>query len=128
MICGICSEPATHYFATVGKGNQGRCAIHAAQFGYPQYLVELNPPRPALCQPAYLIQLWKGDGEKDEVAEIWPFEEELAEFWVRMASDCGEDAAEWLVGDAAYEPYQAQFLETPDLQVEVTRVTNLLLV
>ncbi|AFU62138.1 hypothetical protein D854_gp04 [Streptomyces phage R4] len=128
MICGICSEPATHYFATVSRGNAMRCQHHADQFGYPQYLVEINPPKPAIRQPGYVIQFWDGSGNGDEVAEIWPFEEELSEWWVQNISACDKRSAEWLVGDAAYHPYEAQFLEAQDVHVEVTRVTCLPLV
>ncbi|WP_436739943.1 hypothetical protein [Streptomyces sp. BBFR102] len=126
MICGICSKPATHYFATA-RGNQGRCQRHADQFGYPEYLVELTPPKPALRQPGYVIQFWDGSGEGDAVAEVWPFPEELAEWWVQNISGCDSFSAERLVEDAAYRPYEPHLMETAGVQVEVTRVTLLTL-
>ncbi|ATI18784.1 hypothetical protein SEA_DAUDAU_83 [Streptomyces phage Daudau] len=128
MICGICSDKATHYFATVGKGNQGRCYDHAMQFGYPEYLVEINPPKPALRQPGYVILFNEGNGNEDEVAVTWPFEEELASWWVGNITGCESVDADWLVADAAYDPYRPQYLERTDVTVEVTRVTCLALV
>lgn len=125
MICGICSDKATHYFATVSRGNQGRCQYHADQFGYPEFLVELNPPMPALRQPGYVILFNEGDGQEDEVAVTWPFAEELASWWVENISGVTEFDAKWMVNDAAYDPYHPQYLEKGDLTVEVTRVTRL---
>ncbi|MEU0344225.1 hypothetical protein ABZ092_36125 [Streptomyces bobili] len=125
MICGICSDKATHYYVTGRGDNAGRCQYHADQFGYPQYLVELNPPKPALRTPGYLIQFWDGDGEGDDIAAVWPFPEELSEWWVENISACDKVSAQWLIGDAAYEPYDPKFLEATGVSVEVTRVTNL---
>jgi hypothetical protein len=128
MICGICSEKATHYYATIGRGDQGRCADHAAQFGYPQYLVELDPPLPALRQPGYVILFNEGNGNEDEVAVTWPFAEELAAWWVENITGADKNDADWLIGDAAYDPYRPQYLEKGEVTVEVTRVTTLTLV
>ncbi|MEV5330845.1 hypothetical protein [Streptomyces werraensis] len=125
MRCTICSEHASHYFRTVGGENVGRCPYHADQFGYPEYLVEINPPRPALRTPAYLIQFWDGSGQDDPVAAVWPFEDDLAEWWVSNVTACDKRSAEWLVADAAYAPYEPQFLDAAGVHVEVTRVTSL---
>ncbi|MFG2923898.1 hypothetical protein ACGFYA_20610 [Streptomyces sp. NPDC048305] len=125
MICGICSASATHYYRTVRGDNAGRCQYHADQFGYPQYLVELNPPKQAVRLPGYVIQFWEGDGTEDEIAAIWPFEEELSEWWVQSTTACDKRSAEWLVGDAAYEPYAPKYLDAAGIRVEVTRVTTL---
>ncbi|AXQ61132.1 hypothetical protein SEA_HANK144_78 [Streptomyces phage Hank144] len=128
MNCGICSSPATHYFATVGQGNQGRCYEHAMRFGYPEYLVELNPPKPALRQSGYIINFNDGEGNEDEVAMVWPFAEELAAWWVDNIVGCGETEAEWLISDAIYDSYRPQYLEKASATVEVTHVTCLTLV
>ncbi|QOV06211.1 hypothetical protein KGG72_gp81 [Streptomyces phage Salutena] len=126
MRCTICSDQATHYYRSVGGENVGRCAYHADQFGYPEYLVEINPPRPALRTPAYLVQFWDGLGmDQDPVAAVWPFAEELAEWWVQNITAADKGKVEWLMSDAAYAPYGAQLMETQDVTVEVTRVTSL---
>ncbi|WAB08785.1 hypothetical protein SEA_ANDRIS_81 [Streptomyces phage Andris] len=125
MICGICSDKATHYYRTVRGDNAGRCQYHADQFGYPQYLIELAPKRAALRIPGYVILFNEGNGNEDEVAVTWPFEAELAEWWVGniTAADTGD--VRWLIEDAAYDPYRPQYLERRDMTVEVTRVTCL---
>jgi hypothetical protein len=128
MICGICSDQATHYYRTVRGDNAGRCQYHADQFGYPQYLIELNPPRPALRQPGYVILFNEGNGQEDEVAVTWPFEEELASWWVENITGTDKVNAEWLVADAAYDPYRPQYLEKGEVTAEVTRVTTLAIV
>ncbi|ATI19019.1 hypothetical protein KGG85_gp80 [Streptomyces phage Tefunt] len=128
MLCGICSGKATHYYRSVGKGNQGRCAYHAGQFGYPEYLIELEPPKAAIRQPGYVILFNEGNGQEDEVAVTWPFEEELASWWVGNVSGADDSEVEWLVSDAAYDPYAPQYLEKGRVTVEVTRVTTLALV
>lgn len=128
MRCGICSDPATHYYRTVGGDNAGRCHYHASQFGYPEYLVELNPPKPALRQPGYVIVFNDGEGQQSETDITWPFEEELAEFWVSSIAAADPLKTRWLVSDAAYEPYKPMYLEQKDLTVEVTRVTRLAIV
>lgn len=130
MICGICSERATHYYRTAGGDNAGRCQFHADQFGYPEYLIELTPAPVAIRQPGYLIQFWDGNGEdQDAVAAVWPFEAELAEWWVQNITACRKEQADWAVADAAYAPYEPQFLDGPsDVTCEITRVTVLSLV
>lgn len=128
MRCGICSDPASHYYRTVGGENAGRCHYHASQFGYPEYLVELNPPKPAIRQPGYVIVFNEGDGQPRDLDLIWPFEEELAEFWVGSIADVDKLMTRWLVSDAAYEPYQPMYLEQGGVTVEVVRVTCLALV
>lgn len=128
MFCVICSSEATHYYDTVGGEKSGRCAYHAEQFGYPEYLIELHPPRPALRVPGYVILFNEGSGNVDEVAVTWPFEEELAAWWVRNITAADEAETDGLVGDAAYDPYRPQYLERSNVTVEVTRVTCLSLV
>lgn len=128
MNCGICYDKATHFYKSVGKGNQGRCAYHAEQFGYPEYLIELAPPKAALRVPGYVILFNAGDGTEDEVGEIWPFEEELAGWWVGNIIAADEPDVRWLMEDAAYEPYRPHYLERSNRAVEVTRVTCLPLV
>ncbi|MFE3589421.1 hypothetical protein ACFXOY_18090 [Streptomyces niveus] len=128
MICAICSEQATHYYRTAGGNNSGRCRYHAEQFGYPEYLVELVPPRTALRVPGYVILFNDGDGNEDEVAATWPFEEERAEWWVETVAACDAEAARWLVTDAAHDRYRPQYLEAVRVTVEVTRVTCLPLI
>ncbi|UFD98014.1 hypothetical protein PQC18_gp76 [Streptomyces phage Pablito] len=128
MRCGICSDKATHYYKSHGKGNQGRCAYHAEQFGYPEYLVELEPPKAALRVPGYVILFNEGNGNEDEVAVVWPFEEELAEWWVGHISAAEKSDVQWLIDDAVYDPYRPQYLERGEVTVEVTRVTCLTLV
>ncbi|ATI18941.1 hypothetical protein SEA_SQUEAKYCLEAN_78 [Streptomyces phage SqueakyClean] len=128
MICGICSDKATHYYRTVGGDNAGRCQYHADQFGYPEYLIELEPPKAALRQPGYVILFNEGNGNEDEVAVTWPFAEELAEWWVENITAAEKSDVQWLVADAAYDPYRPQYLERRDVTVEVTRVTCLALV
>ncbi|MFJ6893575.1 hypothetical protein [Streptomyces hokutonensis] len=108
--------------------NHGRCFDHARQFGYPEYLVELNPPKPALRVPGYVILFQEGDGQEDEVAVTWPFQEELASFWVESVSGADKVDSDWVVADAAYDPYRPQYLEKQGVTVEVTRVTTLTLV
>jgi hypothetical protein len=128
MRCTICSELATHYYRNGRGENAGRCFDHAAQFGYPEYLIELNPPKPALRVPGYVILFQEGNGQEDEVAVTWPFEEELASFWVERVSGADKVDSDWVVADAAYDPYRPQYLEKQGVTVEVTRVTTLTLV
>ncbi|WP_420312561.1 hypothetical protein ACOB87_38020 [Streptomyces sp. YS-B37] len=128
MNCAICSELATHYYRNGRGENTGRCYDHAAQFGYPEYLVELNPPKPALRVPGYVILFNEGNGQEDEVAVTWPFAEELASFWVGNISGADRNDSDWVVADAAYDPYRPQYLERQGVTVEVTRVTTLTLV
>lgn len=125
MICTICSDQATHYYRSAAGENVGRCQYHADQFGYPEYLREITPPRPALRTPGYIVQLMDGDGDCDPIGDVWPFESELVEFWVQAVSDADKQAVEWLVADAAYAPYEPQFMEAAGVCVEVTRVTSL---
>jgi hypothetical protein len=129
MNCSICSDPATHYYRSAAGQNVGRCGYHAEQFGYPEYLIELNPPKPAMRVPGYVIQFWDGSGEhQDSTAVTWPFAEELAEWWVQHITDADKGKVHWMMSDAAYAPYHPQFLKARDVTVEVTRVTCLPLV
>jgi len=128
MRCTICSELATHYYRNGRGENTGRCFDHAAQFGYPEYLIELNPPKPALRVPGYVILFQEGNGNEDEVAVTWPFEEELASWWVGNIASADKFDSDWLIADAAYDPYRPQYLEKGGVTVEVTRVTTLTLV
>ncbi|MBQ0949231.1 MULTISPECIES: hypothetical protein [unclassified Streptomyces] len=125
MICTICSDRATHYYRSAGGDNVGRCQYHADQFGYPEYLVEINPAPKAVRLPAYVIQFADGQGEIDEIGAIWPFADDLAEFWVQAVAESSKENAEWVVADAAYAPYEPQYLESREVTVEVTRVTSL---
>ncbi|WDS51797.1 hypothetical protein SEA_TRIUMPH_83 [Streptomyces phage Triumph] len=128
MLCGICSDKATHYYRTVRGDNAGRCQYHADQFGYPEYLIALEPPKAALRQPGYVILFNEGHGNVDEVALTWPFEADQAEWWVQTISAADVADTRWLVEDAAYDPYRPQYLERRNVTVEVTRVTCLSLV
>ncbi|MFF8845514.1 hypothetical protein ACF08N_22770 [Streptomyces sp. NPDC015127] len=125
MICGICSDKATHYYRTAGGENAGRCQYHADQFGYPEYLIELEPPKAALRVPGYVILFNEGNGNEDEVAVSWPFAAELAEWWVENITAAEKSDVRWLIEDATYDPYRPQYLEQGSLTVEVTRVTSL---
>ncbi|AVO22566.1 hypothetical protein PBI_PAEDORE_83 [Streptomyces phage Paedore] len=128
MICGLCSDAATHYYVTASRGNAYQCQYHADRFGYPQYLVEINPPRPPLLMPGYVVQTLNGSGEVNDAFEAWPFDEDFVEPWISIQSGADERSIEWLVGDAAYYAYEPQYLEATDVNVEVTRVTCLALV
>ncbi|MFJ6183751.1 hypothetical protein [Streptomyces sp. NPDC092295] len=128
MVCAICPDGATHYYRTVGGADSGRCGHHANRFGYPQYLVELNPPKHRVRQSGYLVQVFDGTGVSDPVAEVWPFEEEVALIWVGVATGCDRASADWLVADAIWAAYEPQQLEAGELSVEVTKVTRLLLI
>ncbi|MGW6600590.1 hypothetical protein [Streptomyces sp. NPDC055036] len=125
MVCNLCGDKATHYYESLGMGKQARCAYHAKQFGCPEYLVELEPPKAALRVPGYLVLFNEGDGVEDGVAATRPFERGLAEFWVWLNAGAEESEARWLIDDAAYDPYHPQYMERGDLTVEVTRVTCL---
>lgn len=126
MRCTICSEPASHYYRSAGGENVGRCPYHADQFGYPEYLVELKPACPALRTPAFLIQTLDGSGHEFSATDaIWPWDDDLAVFVAHGVAECTDQQAEWLVADAAYAPYEPQYLETAHATVEVTRVTSL---
>ncbi|MFF7800234.1 hypothetical protein [Streptomyces olivaceus] len=125
MICSICSDSATHYYRSVGGENVGRCEYHADLFGYPEYLVEIAPAPKAVRTPGYLVQFADGQGEVDETGDIWPFADDLAEFWVQAVAESSKEEAQWVVVDAAYAPYVPQYLESREVTVEVTRVTNL---
>ncbi|QAY15904.1 hypothetical protein SEA_TINABELCHER_81 [Streptomyces phage TinaBelcher] len=116
---------ATHYYRAYEGDRVMLCFGCASRFGYPQYLVQINKP---VRQSGYLIQVFDGTGMDDPVTAVWPFESDQAESWVRTITACTRESAEWLVGDAAYDPYNPQYLDSADLTVEVTRVTCLSLV
>jgi hypothetical protein len=113
---------ATHYYLTAGGYNRYLCAHCADRFGYPEYLVQLTPD-PWRPQYGYLINAFDGSGLGDQVADVWPFDDDQAEAWL-MILGC-ED--KYLLADAAWEPYRAhQTIER--LTYEATRVTVLPLV
>jgi hypothetical protein len=119
---------ATHYYDTYGGQRRLLCAECANRFGYPQYLVELNPPKPPLRQAGYLVQTFDGTGSSDPVTEVWPFEETVALAWVEVVTGCDKVSADWLIADAIWAAYEPQNQEAGELTVEVTKVTCLLLV
>ncbi|MFE9924284.1 hypothetical protein ACFYQA_22680 [Streptomyces sp. NPDC005774] len=125
MFCHLCGDVATHYYRTTSGQNSGRCGYHAEQFGYPQYLVEIAPKRPAMRTPAYLIQFADGKGDIDPISDIWPFDQDQAAWWVDNVTGCGEREADLMIADAIYDAYRPQYLEAQYVTAEVTRVTLL---
>ncbi|MGW1040025.1 hypothetical protein [Streptomyces sp. NPDC002547] len=124
-----CGDTATYYYDTVGRGRQGLCIYHADRFGYPQYLVRVAPlAKDWRPEYGYLLIAREGNGVEDEVCLTWPFPAELAEWWVEMTGHPKRDA-QFLIADAAWEPYRAHYADTPKVpQVEARRVTVLPLV
>jgi hypothetical protein len=117
-------EIATHYYLTAGGSNRYLCAYCADRFGYPQYLVQLTPD-PWRPEYGYLISAFDGTGSSDYVADVWPFDGDYAEGWL----DClGCEESNYLIADAAWEPYRAHQSTVSTLTYEATRVTVLPLV
>ncbi|MEU9795049.1 hypothetical protein AB0E27_31440 [Streptomyces sparsogenes] len=85
-------------------------------------------PPPARTAPGYLVQFRDGSGKDDPVADVWPFDPLTADWWVDVITGCGMREAQYLIADAAFEPYVPQYLETLHSTAEVIRVTCLPLV
>jgi hypothetical protein len=116
--------PATHYYEMVGGGQLHLCAYCADRFGYPEYLVPVKRPD-WRAEYGYLVSTHWGSGEGDLAADLWPIEGEGVEKWLDILG-CKE--SDYLVADAAWEPYRAHYSENEGLVYEVTRVTCLPLV
>lgn len=114
---------ATHYYDTIGQGRRHLCQLDADRFGYPQYLVQIEPD-PWRPQYGYLVNSHTGGGWGDLTPDVWPFTEPHTTEWLETLG-CKDP---YLLADAAWEPYRAHFAETAGLTIECTRVTCLPLV
>jgi hypothetical protein len=125
MDCTYAFHPATatHYYRTAAGTKLHLCADCASSFGYPEYLVPVQPA-PWRKEYGYLVNAHIGDGSDDLVADLWPFEGDDAERWLRALGNQDK----YLLADAAWEPYRAHQSEAQGLTIECTRVTCLPLV
>ncbi|WJN62618.1 hypothetical protein [Streptomyces phage phiScoe1] len=116
--------PATHYYDTVGGARLHLCAECADRFGYPEYLV---PLRRADWQSeyGYLVASLVGNGRDDLTADLWPMDGSSTEWWLEVL---GCPQVDYLLADAAWEPYRAHQAQDAGFTFEVTRVTCLPLV
>ncbi|MFI5863549.1 hypothetical protein [Streptomyces sp. NPDC051546] len=114
---------ATHYYDTVGVGRRYLCQRDAEQFGYPPYLVQLQPD-PWRPRYAYLVNALTGEGVSSPTADVWTFTEPRTVEWLE-AVGCKDPL---VLADAAWEPYRAHLAEAAGLTIECTRVTCLPLV
>ncbi|WP_327424355.1 hypothetical protein OG763_38310 [Streptomyces sp. NBC_01230] len=111
---------ATHSYETAGGSTSYLCEGHADRFGYPQYLVQLKPS-PWRTQYGYLVNSHTGDGASDPASDLWPFDEANTEWWLGILGNQDQ----YLLADAAWEPYRAHQTEVQGLTIECTRVTVL---
>ncbi|MFJ6680572.1 hypothetical protein [Streptomyces werraensis] len=116
---------ATHYYDTAGGRRVSLCFGCASRFGYPQYLVEY--PLPYGPEESYLITHTDGSGVTDWDAEIWPLPEDVTELYLAVV--LGPREAQYMIGDASWEPYRAhQATSLGGVTMEIRQVKSLPLV
>ncbi|MDX3405137.1 hypothetical protein PV708_02640 [Streptomyces sp. ME02-6977A] len=111
---------ATHYYRAYEGDRVNLCLDCANRFGYPQYLVEY--PRPWRPEFGYLVTVLNGEPSGDELPEIYPMDGNAAEFWLDLLG-CKE--VDYLLADAAWEPYRPHYSEHGGVTYEAQRVTCL---